>query len=190
MVQPLKLVAFVIVMLAYLYVPISTIQKQERILSKGENFQFQPQPVDPYDVFRGKFIWLNLEQASFDLDKELRLENGQKVFAHLGRDTSGYTYFTGFTTNRPTGNSYIQTNVAHITNDKVYLKNPESLQKFYLNEKLAPLAEKKYRELMRRNREESTTGVVLDVKVYGGKALVDNLYFDGVEIGEYLKRNK
>ncbi len=190
MVQPLKLVAFVIVMLAYLYVPISTIQKQERILSKGEVFQFRPQPVDPYDVFRGKFIWLNLLEPSFDLDKELRLEVGQKVFAHLGRDTSGYAYFTGFTTNRPTGNAYIQTHISRMNEHTIWLKNPESLQKYYLNEKLAPLAEKKYRELLNQNIQEVEEAVVLEVKVYGGNALVDQLYFEGVEIGEYLRRGE
>lgn len=189
MVQPLKLIAFIVVMLVYLWVPISTIQKQERILAKGEVFQFRPQPVDPYDAFRGKFIWLNIAEAEFDLDKSIRLENGQKVFAHLGRDTLGYAYFTGFTTDRPEGNAYVQTNVASIYSDQIRLRIPESLRKYYLNEKLAPLAEKKYNELLRQNASSDTTvAVVLDVRVYEGSALVDKLYFNGEVIEDYLRK--
>lgn len=186
MVQPLKLVAFVLVMIAYLFVPISAIFNQEKILSSGETYKFLPAPVDPYDAFRGKFIWLNIPPPVFDLEEELRLKRGQKVYVHLERDTAGYTEYTGFTTNRPEGNNYLQTNISRIIEDRVWLKTPESLTKFYLNEKLAPLAERKYRELRLERRD--TSRVEIDVKVYKGKALIDNLYFDQEPILDFLRK--
>lgn len=189
MVQPVKLVAFVVVMIAYLWIPISTIRSQERILSKGEVFRFQPQLVDPYDAFRGKFIWLNLPAPEFDLDKTLRIENGQKVYAHLSRDSAGFAYYTGFTTDRPVGNTYIQTYVDYHSEERISLRAPESLRKYYLNEKLAPLAEKKYNELIRAGGgQQAMAKVVVAVRVFEGNALVEKVYFNDMEMEDYLRK--
>ncbi|MEL6638623.1 MAG: GDYXXLXY domain-containing protein [Bacteroidota bacterium] len=194
MVQPIKLVAFVVVMIAYLWVPISTITQQEKVLKKGATYLFKPRPVDPYDAFRGRFIWVSIPTPWFDLPPaEPPFTDYQKAYVILARDSSGYAFFEGISHYEPEDRDYMQVQVLHYDGErqKVRVDLPNSIQKYYLNEKLAPLAESTYQDLLRRNREGiDSVGVSLEVKVLNGRALMETIYFDGQKIEDYLRQAK
>ncbi len=190
MVQPIKLIAFVLVMMAYLWVPISTITQQEKILKNGTLYKFRPQPIDPYDAFRGRFIYANIPNPALPIPpEESKFTDGQKVYLALARDTAGYAYFEGLSNYKPQDRDYLQAQVQRVGEEKIWVDLPPSLQKYYLNEKLAPLAEARYNEILRsrRDTENPTAGVVLDVKIWKGKALMEKLYFNGQEAEAYLR---
>ena len=53
--------AFVLVVLVQLYVPAKMIWGREEVLNTGTEYKFRTAPIDPNDVFRGKYINLNYE---------------------------------------------------------------------------------------------------------------------------------
>ncbi len=180
-------IAFGAVMLLYLWFPFSMIADQQRILKRGEVFRFRPQPVDPYDAFRGRYIVLQF------MDQSIHFPNAQdtfqyddKIYVSLEKDSLGFIYFSNPSLKKPDTQNYLKTTVQHTSKDQVSVDIPENLGRYYLNEKLAPLAEKKYRELL-NNRESNEVNVYLDARVLDGEVLIEELYFEGVPVGEYLK---
>ncbi len=193
MVQPIKLLAFVVVMIAYLWVPISTITQQEKVLKQGATYVFKPQPVDPYDAFRGRFIWVNVPVQDFKIPEDEPLfSNAQKAYLYLARDSAGYAFFEGISHYAPADRDYVQVQVSYVNEERreVHVMLPSSIQKYYLNEKLAPLAEQKYFELLRTNSQNlDSVGVKLEVKVLKGRALMETVYFNDQKIEDYLREN-
>ena len=50
--------AFILLVLVQLFVPANMILEQEDILKNGTPYKFKTAPIDPYDPFRGKYVWL------------------------------------------------------------------------------------------------------------------------------------
>ena len=180
-------ISFGAVMLLYLWFPYSMIIDQQHILKNGEVFRFRPQPVDPYDAFRGRYITLQFVEQTMDFPNayETFLRNDQ-IYVMLEKDSLGYYNFSDPTIEKPSDQNYIKTNVLYTTDNRVTVKIPENLSRYYLNEKLAPLAEKKYRELT-RNTESDEVNVYLDARVLNGEVLIEELYFEDKPVSEYLK---
>ena len=182
-------IAFGIVMALYLWYPFSMIANQQRILKKGEVFRFRPQPVDPYDAFRGRYVTLNF------VDQTMEYANAQEVFQYddqiyvqLQKDSLGFVYLSDPSFEKPQGENYLKVKVWTTSEDQVTIFPPENLTRYYLNEKLAPEAERKFQELIRNNDGEEVL-VYLDARVLNGKVLIEELYFEGQPVGDYLKNN-
>jgi len=56
-----RLIVFVLVAFAQLAVPGSLIWKREHTLRQGNVWKFRTAPVDPVDVFRGRYVALHFE---------------------------------------------------------------------------------------------------------------------------------
>lgn len=52
---------FIVVCVAQLLAPVSMIYTHETTLASGKMFKFKTAPVDPADVFRGKYVALRFE---------------------------------------------------------------------------------------------------------------------------------
>ena len=98
----------------------------------------------------------------------------------------GYTYFSNPSFEKPASENYLKTKVWFTNKDEVTVDIPENLRFYYLNEKLAPLAEQKFRELI-PNPENNEVNVYLDARVLNGEVLIEELYFEGKPVNEYLK---
>ena len=61
-------ISFFILVLVQLAVPSFMILTQEEIQTEGKAFRFKTRPVDPYDLFRGKYITLTFENQFIYLD--------------------------------------------------------------------------------------------------------------------------
>ena len=180
-------IAFGAVMLLYLWYPYSMIVDQQQVLEKGEVFRFRPRPVDPYDAFRGRYIIFQFA------DQTLNFPNAQDIFKYdapiyvgLEKDSLGYYNFSNPSIEKPSVHNYIKTKVLYTTEDQVTVAMPENLSRYYLNEKLAPLAEEKFRDLT-RNSDEGEVHVYLDARILDGEALIEELYFEGMPVSDYLK---
>ncbi len=184
----IRLVCFCIVMLVYLWVPFSMITQQEDILEEGKTFLFRSRPVDPYDAFRGRYVALSFTGNTMAKNANTaNFRQGEKVYTTLKLDSLGYAFFDVLYVSPPDHSNYIETQVAYVGEKRITLKVPENLRRYYLNEKLAPLAEKAYRELSRQQRNNSEVNAYLQVKVLDGKVLLEDLYLKGQPVGEYLK---
>ncbi len=172
---------FFILMLLQLVVPFSMIIKREDVLKNGTQFRFKTAPVDPYDAFRGRYVALRLEAEKVNKPDKLNLKFGQKIYASISVDENGFAYFSQLSTQRPQGGFYIDAKVDHFSANDVYLALP--IDRYYMEEKAAPEAERIYREHGRANKVDA----YVIVKVKNGFAILEGLYIAGERIEEFIK---
>lgn len=183
----LHLAVFSLVMLLYLAYPWYLIHRQERILERGTAFRFELQPVDPVDAFRGRYLALNYRLPSLAPPPDAR--KGQTVFLTIREDPRGYAHFDAVLTEAPADRPYVRTTVLSLSPDRLYFDLPENMDRFYLNEQTAPLAEAALQKLLTLppavNTEVPAYAVV---RILDGRARIEQLFFDGLPLREYLER--
>ncbi|MEM8909580.1 MAG: GDYXXLXY domain-containing protein [Bacteroidota bacterium] len=187
----LRSIAFFIVMLLYLWMPFSMIREHQNTLSQGQIHLFRTRPVDPYDAFRGRYVALDIAENQVNLQGQDpdRFRAGQTVYVTIGTDPQGYAFYESISTQHPDHSNYLQTTVLSLQEDQVYLNTPENLRRYYLNEKMAPLAEKVYRTLNRQARTvEKTAAAHLEVSVLDGAVIIRELFLEGQTVGAYLEQ--
>ena len=173
---------FALMALGQLAVPAWMIASQERILATGQLFKFRTAPVDPYDAFRGRYVWLRVEQDSLPVPAGVQWTRGQEVFATIETDTNGFSRLSELRARPPAGWPYLVVRINNIYGPTAYLQVP--LDHFYMEETLAPKAERAYREHTRATNRTA----YITVRIRDGKSVIENLWIDGVPIREYLAR--
>ncbi len=173
----------------YLAVPASMIWQQERILRHGAVYRFRLQPVDPADAFRGRYLDLNLSIPEFPVADPSNYQYGQKAFVSLEKNKAGYAQFLDIHREAPANRDYLAVRVDHVASGSVFLSLSDEVTRYYLNEKLAPLADKWYMELLSRTESEEVP-VSIDLRVRKGKALVERVYFEDTPVEEYIRRKE
>jgi len=83
---------------------------------------------------------------------------------------------------RPGGWPYLTVRVSQVAGRMAYLRVP--LDRFYMEESLAPVAERAYREHTRPNNRTT----YITVRIRDGNSVIENLWVDGVPIHEFLTR--
>ncbi|MFL5730000.1 MAG: GDYXXLXY domain-containing protein [Cytophagaceae bacterium] len=189
-----KTILFFVIMGLYLFVPFYLISTYTDILKNGKVYRFKPRPVDPYDAFRGKYITLYFLQTSITYDTtKMDFKKGDNVYLKLEKDSAGYGIFTQAFKSAPENSDYIKTMVryewkksgdpeAEITFDLPF-------DRYYLPEDMAPQAEQLYFENLRM-RGENTDSVYVDVRIKDGKALIEELYFQGIPVKEFIHKHQ
>jgi len=181
MIKPLALIVLIAAQLA---VPSWMIVSQENILREGAVYKFKTAPVDPYDIFRGRYVALSTDQRSVKMDGVKNIERGQKLYVLLANDQDGFARVTDAQLERPQGNDYIKTKVTYQSGNKVNFNLP--INRYYMNEEKAPQAEALYREHSRVNKQDA----YVVVRVLNGQALIEGLYVGGKPIESYLEVKK
>ncbi|MBX2928368.1 MAG: GDYXXLXY domain-containing protein [Saprospiraceae bacterium] len=184
----LYLPAFIGLCILYLALPSSLIWRQERILREGAVYRFRLEPVDPADAFRGRYLDLNLNVPAFPM-KDSTIEYGQKLFIALERDAAGLAQFASLHKTPPTDKDYLSAYLSYFSEEEVFVYLSDETTRYYLNEKLAPLADKWYAELLNQT-ERDTALVTLDLRVRKGKALIEQVYFEGMPVEEYIRKKE
>ena len=191
------------------------IVQREITLSRGERYKFKVAPVDPHDVFRGRFVTVDIEgDGPFITDTRLR--RGMSLYPSLVVDHNGIASLTNPAVKPPDDVPYMKvkcrySNVAMresgiiITNfykqakgvvkTNTYPKMVETgkytisvelpFDRYYLDEKLAPKAEQLYNNSRRRGKGKQDAA--LFVRVRKGRALIETLEIDGVSIRDLAK---
>lgn len=185
-----KNIAFGLTMLIYLWVPFNMIQSVQKVLKEGTVYRFKSIPVDPYDAFRGRYIILNIGSSVISVDQAKEKFNRQQtVYLGIKVDENGFANFENAFAEIPEGQDYVKTTVAHVSPNSITIRFPENMKQYFINEKLAPLAEKTYRELTRNNRTQpDAINAYLDVRILEGTVVIEELYLKGKPIVEYLEQ--
>ncbi|MCL1887921.1 MAG: GDYXXLXY domain-containing protein [Kiritimatiellaeota bacterium] len=157
-------------------IPAGMIYRQEEVLRKGARVCFETTAVDPLDVFRGRYV--ELELAEFGWRGRRHALPGGALHALIETNAQGVASVAGVVSAPPGGDAlYFKVARRYARSD--YLANP--FNRFYMPEKLAPVAEEIYRETLPRWGGEGTTNsVLLAVRVYKGRAAVEDLLVNGV----------
>jgi uncharacterized membrane-anchored protein len=175
---------FICVALIQIAVSISMIVRREITLHFGHQFKFRTAPIDPYDVFRGRYVAIRVENNYAPVPDDIKLLRNRKVYAVIEEDKDGFARISRITVRRPRGKAYVQARVTYASGDRVYLRLP--FNRYYLEEKVAPAAEAAYRTYSRRGLQ----GAYVTVRVLSGLAVIEELYVGGKPILEFVRGRK
>lgn len=178
----LALPLFAFLVIAQLAVPAWMILSRERTLEHGEVYKFKTRPVDPYDPFRGRYVALGIEPDEAPVPKGPELHRNQKVYAILERDEEGFAQVSELSLTRPEGDNYIRVKVGYVSDNSARLRWP--FDRYYMDEHQAPEAERVYRNNSRSDEHNAH----LTVRVREGSAVLEELFIEGVPIGEFLQQ--
>lgn len=162
--------------------PLSMIARRESVFKDGEQFKFKTAPVDPYDAFRGRYVALRIAQDSVAAPEGIAFTRGQPVYAHITVDGEGFAKIAAISTQKPRGVHFLGAKVRYVSKGKVSLDLP--IDRYYMEEKSAPAAERVYREHSRRNKQDA---YVL-VRIKDGCAVIEALYVGDKRIEEAVKK--
>ena len=177
------------------------IYRYESVLSHGKRFLFKTAPVDPYDLFRGRYVAVSQENLKIPIE-EGRAEDfpyRSVAWAQLAVGPDGFARFASISRER-TGGDEVKVRVAWAGQDSEshfaalgpnlerprkpgYFVNIEPpFDRYYMNEKSAPKAESAYRRASRDN-------ACLAVRVADGVGVIEELLIDGMPVRQWLEKN-
>lgn len=178
--RTVKLGLFAVVALAQLAVPGWMIGQREIVLSRGTVYKFRTAPIDPYDAFRGRYVWLNYESTSAPYRGTGEIPYGRPIFVTVETGEDGFARLTGAYARPPEAGDYFPVENYWIEDSEIQVRLP--FDRYYMNEKAAPAAEIAVREQsMQGNRNAYVT-----VRVYAGYAVLEELHVDEKPIREFL----
>ena len=186
-----RVMLFSIMALICLSVPGWMVLRYERALSQGESVKFRCTPVNPYDPFRGRYVALSFGAAQnyipFSDDDERYPRRGQRVYAILEIQEDGFARITSVQRKPAREGLYFTANVRYsVGREKVKLRLP--FDRYYMNEQVAPEAERRYREAVRRDESGEPPDSYVLLRVHKGLAAIEGLYIEGEPIEALLKQ--
>lgn len=175
-----SLIIFAIVAVGQWAAPLSQIWIHEQTLTQGTLIKLKCSAPDPYDPLRGQFLAVRPEQREVSIPSDLKLVRDSRVYAALTTGTDGLTTISGLSLTPPASGDYIHLNTGYTYQNKASIVWP--FERFYINEKLAPEADKWLAENIR-----SSKGIIAEVRVLNGRAVLADLSMDGKSFREILK---
>ena len=171
-----RIIIFLLVASAQIAVPASMILKRENTLRHGQVWKFKTAPVDPVDIFRGRYVSL-----AFDIGQEgvwHPFTYGERFYLVLKEDTEGFAQIDRVSKDQPEGNNVIE---AKAGGSLVAINLP--FNQYWVTERDARAADAAYRLESRRDKKNAYVAV----RVLNGDAAIEQLYLDGLPLSEYLR---
>lgn len=178
--KKLPFVIFLIAAIAQWAAPLSQIWSREQTLNKGTLIRLKCGVRDPYDPLRGRYLAFRPEQRKVTMPEGVELANRQYVYAKLTTDKNGLATVSSVSVTPPTRGDYAKVKATWQSKGEVDFDWP--FDRFYINEKLAPEADKWFAENIRNSK-----GIVAEVRVLNGRAALEDLSVDGKRLHEILK---
>jgi len=160
------------------------IWRYEDILHTGKQYNWVTAPIDPYDALRGRYVDLRFKEMKGPILDKIQLHYGQTAYAIISEDSNGYAFIRGISASQPEGerNSYIKIRVTHVQDDNIaHVQLP--FERYYMQEDLAPEAEKAY-------SNSAGKEAVVSVRFKDGYGVVEQLYIGDQTIYEYLRTSE
>lgn len=158
------------------------IVEREYILRNGQQLKFMAAPVDPYDAFRGRYVSIGFKNSNVSTTTGEVYKSGQTVYVLLEQDDQGFSSFSCVTTKQPESGIYFKTKVRYTSsNNTVSVEIP--FNRYYMEEKLAPLAETAYR----KNSNAKDSKVYITVRILAGSTVLERLYIGDKTVEDFLK---
>lgn len=185
--RPFRIIIFGLVMALYIWYPLQMIRSQEHILDEGYACKMALRPVDPYDAFRGRYIALHYDNI-LEMVVDTLIPQ-QQVYVSVKETAKGYCVCDKVY-DSPPADPYIRMSVQYVrSSGMVSVQFPSNMQRYYLNEKIAPMAEEAYRNLIRQPLDTANMELkaYADLRILGGEVLIDEVYFEGRRVADYVR---
>jgi hypothetical protein len=178
--KTLPLILFALAALAQWALPLAQIWTHEQTLAHGTLIKLKCAAPDPYDPLRGRFLAVRPEQSKVTVPDDVKIHQGAQVYVTLTPGADGLSTITGLSTTQPATGVWLRVRARWVYDKEATLQWP--FDRFYINEKLAPEADKWFAENIR-----GTTGIIAEVRVLEGRAVLADLSLDGKPFREILK---
>lgn len=184
----LLLTTFFLLILAQLYVPASMIWSRENVLREGAEYKFKTELIDPNDPFRGKYITLNFEENTVEVENTADWFGGENIYLSLTTDPEGFAKIASVSKEKPTKDQdYLQAAVGYASGiDTTQLIIEYPFDRFYMEESKAYDAEIQFREAQRDTSQ--VTYALVNIKE--GQAVLKDVMIEGVPVSELVKSNQ
>ena len=179
-----KKIIFGGMILAQLSVPAFMGLSFERVLRYGEVYKFRTRPADPYDLFRGRYLAVVPQPDSAVTSSKEGFDVGQKAYLVLQSDSQGFAKIIDVRHRPPKDQNYIRVRVWWHDRNKSMVHFQLPFNRYYMNERKAPRADRLYQRFRRLNSKKD---VYLVVRVLNGTALIEGVYVDDKPIEHYLR---
>lgn len=130
--------AFLLMVLAQLYVPVRLVMQSENILETGKAFKFRTGPVYPLYPVNGNMIILNYEGTTVPIENTKDWTQNEPVFVALAVDSAGFAVIDHVSKTAPESNvDYVKAFVNYVIEDStssLVIRYP--FDKFYLEARM------------------------------------------------------
>ncbi len=192
----IRLSLFLLASLLILAVVFAKVFLAEQARRYGTLYRFSITGYDPYDPFCGRYLAIRMPSVATLPDNEFPpgFESGGSGFVQVTTGENGEAKFVDFTLSRPESGDFLRVTNCHRSyqwerqndDDPPLVSFSSPYSRFYLNEKLAPGAEKALNDALSGNRGK----VELLLRVYKGNSCVEDLLIDGVPVREAAARSE
>ncbi len=176
-----KKVVLLVVFVAQLAVPISMIRTAESTIREGHTFRFETVPVDPVDLFHGRYVALQFSATHAPAIDDEPLEYGSRAYARIIEDEDGFAQISGVQRHKPDDPNYLTVRIEGTNEGRTQFGFP--VNRFYMEEHIAPVAEQVYRE-----RRPGRTWA--RIRVREGHAVIEDVLIDSVSLREAAARER
>jgi len=181
------LIAFILVALVQIYVPAKVIFDRAIVLSSGKEFKFKTAPIDPSDPFRGKYINLNFNENTVEIQNNENWTRDQTIFVLLTTDNNGFAKIRSVSKTKPLDSKdVLKAKVDHILYDGSKLVIEFPFERFYMEESKAYDAELTYRRVL---PDTSQVAYAL-VNIKNGESVLKDVMINGISIREIVKQEQ
>ena len=171
-----------------LAVPVGMIVRRSTTLRFGRAYKFRTRPVDPYDAFRGRYVWLGFEQDHARWRGEIERVYRQNVYGRVEEGPDGYAVIRELTPKPPATGDWLKVEVLYPgwgTNaNSTFFRLP--FDRYYVEETKAPKAEKAYWQHQNRRGQTNETSYAV-IRIRNGESALEDLYIGGKPITEVLR---
>lgn len=154
--------------------------------------RFQTNLVDPYDVFRGRYVELSPINQTLEIPRGAGFEQHKTTYAILELDGDGFAKVVDLSNKVVPGK-------INLLLDARYLGIGEAggyeytvyfpFSRYYMNEELAPEAERLLSEIRFDPSQNGLCSIV--VKIYAdGNFVIDDLEIDGIPVREFIEMKR
>ena len=180
----LRLAFWLVLAAVQLGVPGWMIVGEERVLQNGRLLKLQTRPVDPADLFRGRYVALGftIEQVPREFAVGV-FDPEETAYLALREGADGFAEPVALTKDKPAGNLVLEVKVTFVSDVTVGVELP--FNRYYMDENAAPAAEIAYRQ---QAGNEANTWVT--VRVLDGRAVIEELYISGKPVREFLHESR
>ena len=162
---------------------------REDIIETGKVYKFKTIPIDPTDLFRGKYIILNYEADEFQVGTKQGWEQRSEVFVRFGKDKEDFAKVLDVSYKRPVdSHDYVKAKLRYVSEIKGKFKLQLSypFDRYYMEESKAPEAEKAHINAQR----DSTLSTYALINIKDGEAVITNVMINDTPIKEFVREKE